>query len=147
MIKQLSRVLGSPRSEALKLYIFRYVQNVVSGEFANIAVCLVEDSPDPKRFICFETTNDWVALHRFFPDADIEFLRNWCRGVAAEIRATKTPEQLLSVLENLSTNIDVVVSRYQLTKDQGFEHEIRALISSYLGQKKDRFGAGSSLAG
>jgi hypothetical protein len=115
-----------------KLYLFRYTGNIVSGEFVNLAVCLVEDSDYPGRFVGFEVLKDWSRLKGFFPDADVNFLKSWCHNLADDIRQAKRSADLFQTLENSSGSIDVSVESRAVLSHKQPEAEMKFLTDSYL---------------
>jgi len=115
-----------------KLYVFRYSGNIVSGEFVTLAICLVEDSDHPDRFVGFEAMKNWSRLKGFFPKADVEFLKSWCRNLADEIRKAKRSVELFQTLENSSGSIDVSVELRAVLSHKQPEAEMKFLTNSYL---------------
>ena len=122
--------MGAFEPNKFKLYIFRYVDNVLRGESVNLAICLVEDSEHPPRFMGFETIQDWARVQSVFPMADIESLKSWCGGTARDLQQSNSLLELLSELENLSTNI--TVHSQPLTSDKSPDVEMRVQAALHL---------------
>ena len=113
-------------------YVFRYIDNIVSGEFVNLAICLVEDSDRPDRFIGFEVMQDWDRLKSFFPRADVGNLKSWCHNLSNDLRQTKQSSDLIRTLENSSVNIEVFVESQAVLSHKQPETELRLLADTYL---------------
>ena len=116
----------------LKLYLFRYVDNVANGEFVNLAIALVEESAAIDRFVGFSVMEDWVRLKAFFPNADVENLKSWCAFLSDEIQRTKVSAELSVTLENASTNIEVTVQSQGVLSLKSPEDEMKSLAGLYL---------------
>jgi hypothetical protein len=114
------------------LYLFRYVDNVVSGEFVNLAIALVENSDSLDRFVGFKVMKDWARLKQFFPRADVDNLRSWCNNLSNEIKRAECSADLLATLENASTNIDLKVESHAVLSHKATEAELTSLATSYL---------------
>lgn len=115
-----------------KFYVFRYLDNVVSGEFVNLAICLVEDSEHPDRFVGFKTVQDWARLKAFFPQADVENLKSWCHSLSSDIHQAKRSADLCRALEDSSGNIEVSVTSQAVLSHSEPEAEMRFLADAYL---------------
>jgi len=113
-------------------YVFRYLDNVVSGEFVNLAICLVEDSDRADRFVAFEVMQNWARLQAFFPNADVENLKSWCRNLSNDIHQAKRSADLFRMLENSSGNIDVSVHSQAVLSHKQPEAEMKFLADTYL---------------
>lgn len=115
-----------------KLYVFRYIDNVIGGEFVNLAICLVEESDRSARFLGFEAIKDWSRLKSFFPHADVDSLKSWCDGLANDLQRSNGSRELFGELENLSGNIAVTVWSRPLLSDQPPEVEMESQANLYL---------------
>jgi hypothetical protein len=124
--------LAMSEATKFKLYVFRYSDNVISGESANLAICLVEDSDHPDRFVGFEIIKDWSRVKGFFPNADVEFLKSWCHDLANQLNQAKGSADLFSTLENCSGNIAVSVDSQALLSHKRPNVEMKFLTHSYL---------------
>src|SRR5258706_13404085 len=94
------------------LYVFRYVDNVVNGEFVNLALALVEVSDSLDRFVGFEVMQNWARLKAFFPNADVGNIKSWCNNLSNDIQRPNDSAELFVTLENASTNIELTVESH-----------------------------------
>jgi len=67
-----------------QIFVVRYVGDIASDKSKNIAVCMSEISDGDGRFLACEYTDEWEKLKVLFPDADVEFLKDWCDAVRKE---------------------------------------------------------------
>jgi hypothetical protein len=111
-----------------QIFVVRYVGNIASGKFMNIAICMSEISDGDRRFLACECTDEWEKLEAQFPDADIDFLKEWCEAVRKEFCCPDTNRMVQERLEDCSSTIDVSVSRRTLMATDDPYEEMRKLL-------------------
>ena len=111
-----------------QIFVVRYVGDITSGKFMNIAICMSEISNGDGRFLACEYTDEWEKLKVLFPDADVEFLKDWCDAVRKEFCCPDTNRMVQDGLEDCSSNIDVSVSRRTLKATDDPNEEMRKLF-------------------
>ena len=116
----------------LKLYVFSYIGNVVRGEFANVAICLVEISDSPDRFIAFDITRNWSRIQAFFPQADTAAVRNWCVALKDDVLQPGRTQDSLNFLESLSGTVSVSVQEKAMLTSKPPAEEMQSLVALYL---------------
>ena len=97
-----------------QIFVVRYVGDLTSGKFMNIAICMSEISGRDDRFLACQYTEEWDKLEVLFPDADIDFLKDWCEAVRKGFCSPDTNRMVQEGLEDCSCNIDVSLSRRTL---------------------------------
>ena len=73
-----------------QLFVVRYVGHKPDGKFMNLAICMSEISNGGSRFLACECTDEWEKLEALFPNADIDFLKDWCEAVQRDFCAPDT---------------------------------------------------------
>jgi hypothetical protein len=116
-----------------QIFEVRYIGDIGSGKFMKIAVCMSEVSDGGSPFLGCEYTNEWARLEALFPDADIDFLKNWCEAVRKEFCCPDTSRLVQEGLEDCSSNIDVLVSRKTLNAADDPGEEMRKLLRVHSG--------------
>ena len=116
---------------AFQVFVVRYA-DTPNREFMNIAVCMSEISNGDSRFLACECTGEWEKLEARFPNADIDFLKNWCEAVQKEFCTPDTNRLVQERLEDCSSNIDVSVSRMTLKPTDEPDEEMRKLVNLHL---------------
>jgi hypothetical protein len=115
-----------------QIFMVRYVGNIASGKFMNIAVCMSEISDGDSRLLACECTDEWEQLEALFPGADIDFLKDWCEAVRKEFCSPDTNRMVQERLKDCSSNIDVEVSRMTLLATDDPDRELRKLFQIHL---------------
>jgi len=111
-----------------QIFVVRYVGHIASDKCMNIAICMSEISDGDSRFLACEYTDEWEKLEVLFPDADIDFLKDWCEAVRKEFCCPDTNRMVQDGLEDCSSNIDVSVSRRTLKATDDPNEEMRKLF-------------------
>ena len=119
----------------LEFFLLRYVPNVLSDEFVNIGVVLVEpetnEAPGGDRFADARFTRDWQRVWRVDPQADVEMLVALGREVRGRLAAPQDREVLLRTMkESFSNTIQLSPVRRCQAEDPA--REIETLASMYL---------------
>jgi hypothetical protein len=119
----------------LEFFLLRYVPNVLSDEFVNIGVVLVEpetnEAPGEDRFADARFTRDWQRVSRVDPQADVEMLVALGRDLRARLAAPWDREVLLRTMkESFSNTIQLSPVRRCQAEDPA--REIETLASMYL---------------
>jgi Protein of unknown function (DUF3037) len=122
----------STEPRRFRLYVLRYVNDVPRQEFVNIGVCLAEWDDGDGRFLGFRFLEDWNRLHAFFPDADVDFIRDWCRGLAGELASPETRDVALRQLEGIDSTISVFVDQRAIESRTDPEEELHTVANIYL---------------
>jgi hypothetical protein len=115
-----------------QVFLVRYVGNPPQSRFVGLAVCMSEISEGGSRFLACECTDKWEELEAQFPDADVDFLKDWCEAVQKEFCCPDTNRSVQQRLEDCSSHIDVSVTRrtFETTVDAG--EEMKKLVQEYL---------------
>lgn len=119
------------RTRDFQMFLVRYA-DTLNGQFMNIAVCMSEFSNRDDRFLACECTSEWEKLEARFPNADIDFLKDWCEAVQKDFCTPDTNRLVQERLEDCSSNIDVSVSRMTLKATDGPDEEMRKLVNLHL---------------
>lgn len=114
-----------------QIFVVRYVDKP-NGKFMNMAVCMSEVSDVDSRFLACECTDEWEKLEALFPNADIDFLKDWCEAVQKEFCTPDTNRLVQERLEDCSSQIDVSVSRRTLMATDEPDEEMRRLVQAHL---------------
>lgn len=114
-----------------QIFVVRYADKP-NGKFMNIAVCMSEISDGGRRFLACECTDEWEKLEALFPNADIDFLKDWCEAVQKEFCTPDTNRLVQERLEDCSSLIDVSVSRRTLMATDEPDEEMRKLVQVHL---------------
>jgi hypothetical protein len=116
-----------------QIFLVRYVDKP-NGKFMNIAICMSEISNGDSRFLACECTQEWEKLEALFPNADIDFLKDWCEAVQKEFCTPGKNRSVEERLEDCSSQIDVSVSRRTLKATDEPNEEMRKLVHLHLRQ-------------
>ena len=114
-----------------QIFVVRYVDKP-NGKFMNMAVCMGEVSDGDSRFLACECTDGWGKLEALFPNADIDFLKDWCEAVQKGFCAPDTNRMVQERLKDCSSNVEVSVSRRTLKANDEPAEEMRKLVEAYL---------------
>jgi hypothetical protein len=87
-----------------EFFLFRYVPDVVRGEFINIGV-LIRQSATPKSLVRF--TQDWTRVQAVNPDADVILLEAIGNDLAERLRIEPVDRILKELVELLSNSIQI----------------------------------------
>lgn len=103
-----------------------------NGKFMNMAVCMSEASDGDSRFLACECTDHWRELEALFPNADIDFLKDWCEAVQKGFCCPDTNRSVQQRLEDCSSHIDVSVTRRTFKTAAEAGEEMKKLVQEYL---------------
>ncbi len=108
--------------------LFRYVPDVVKGEFVNIGVLLREAAGAGMRAPDIRFTRDWSRVRCLHADADVALLEGLEQEIAARLRAgtsEREPKAVLEVLEDsLSNSVQITEPRATLAENVATEIEL-----------------------
>jgi len=116
----------------LEFFVVRYVPKVVTDEFVNIAVVMLEPTSDPKGFMDVRFAESWKQVKSLDPGADIEMLDALKHEVGKQIQDIAHREALLRLLEDSFSNVVQLSPRKNCLADDPHE-ELSLLASVYLG--------------
>ena len=114
-----------------QIFVVRYIDKP-NGKFMNMAICMSEMSDSGSRFLACECTDKWENLEVLFPNADIDFLKDWCEAVQKAFCTPDTNRMAQERLKDCSSNVEVSVSRKTLKADEEPAEEMRKLVEAYL---------------
>lgn len=114
-----------------QVFLIRYADKP-NGKSMNMAICISEISDGDDRLLACECTAEWEKLEALFPNADIDFLKDWCEALRKEFCAPDTNPVVQERLEDCSSQIDVAVSRWTLRTTDNPDMEIRKLVRVHL---------------
>lgn len=118
----------------LQIFVVRYVGNELQNKSINIAVCVSETSRGGPPFLGCECTEDWEELEALFPDADIDFLKDWCDALRKDFCSPDTNRSVQERLQDCSSSIDTSISRRTLEATANPREEMRKLVQTHLGK-------------
>jgi hypothetical protein len=113
----------------LQFFTLRYTPNIVTGEFINIAVILVDPSGG---FWGVRFVSDWHQVLAFDPDADIEMLEALGNDIEGQFRSGKGKEILKTMEDSFSNAVQLSPGTVCLVNEPG--KEIEKLASHHLGK-------------
>jgi Protein of unknown function (DUF3037) len=116
----------------LEFFLLRYVPKVVTEEFVNIAVVMLEPSSDPQGFmdVCF--AENWKHVRSIDPGADIEMLDGLKQEFIKQLEDVPRRGALLRLLEESFSNVVQLSARKGCLADDPHK-ELAFLASVYLG--------------
>lgn len=123
--------MSEPRK--FKLYVLRYIDDLIRQEFVNIGVCLVEYRDDPIKFVGARFLRDWGRLQAFFPRADVNFLRDWCAQVGRQLALEQAGNYAGDILDSLDSTISIFVEPKSIQTTADPSRELDTVASMYLG--------------
>jgi hypothetical protein len=116
----------------LEFFLLRYVPKVVTEEFVNIAVVILEPAIDSQGFADVRFAENWKLVKSLDPGADIEMLDALKYEVGKQIQDVARREQFLRLLEDSFSNVVRVSPRKGCLADDPHQ-ELALLASMYLG--------------
>ena len=111
-----------------QVFVVRYIGDITDGKSMDIAICMSEIVDGNSGFLGCEYKEEWEKLGTLFPDADIEFLQQWCAGVRKEFCSPDTNHMVQEALKDCSNNIEVSLSRLTLTAADDPSAEMQKLL-------------------
>jgi hypothetical protein len=112
-----------------QIFVVRYVGDVTSSQSIDIAICVSEISDRDGRFLACEYIKDWERLKVLFPEADVDFLNEWCESIRKDFCSPDTNRMVQEALQDCSSNIDVSVSRITLDARDDPIEEMKKLFT------------------
>lgn len=116
----------------LEFFLLQYVPKVVTEEFVNIAVVMLEPTIDSQGFADVRFAENWKHVKSLDPGADIEMLDALKCEICQQIRDVARREELLKLLEDSFSNVVQVSPRKGCLADDPHK-ELALLASMYLG--------------
>ena len=111
-----------------EFFLFRYVPDVVKGEFVNIGVLLREAAGTGTGTPGVRFTRDWSRVRCLHADADVALLEGLEQEIAERVRAgvsAREPKAVLEVLEDsLSNSVQMTEPRATLAENVSTEIEL-----------------------
>ncbi len=111
-----------------EFFLFRYVPDVVKGEFVNIGVLLREAAGTGTRAPGVRFTRDWSRVRCLDADADVALLEGLEQEIAERVRvgaSAREPKTVLEVLEDqLSNSVQMTEPRATLAENVATEMEL-----------------------
>src|ERR1700726_4895395 len=95
----------------LEFFVLRYVPKVVTEEFVNIAVVMLEPTIDSQGFADVRFAENWQHVESLDPGADIEMLDAFKSEVGKQIQDVAYREEFLRLLEDSFSNVVQVSPR------------------------------------
>lgn len=114
-----------------KIFVIRYAGDITSSKFMTLAICMSEISDGDSRFLGCQYTDEWERLEALFPNADIDFLKNWCEAVRKGFCCFDTNRMVQEGLEDCSSNINVSILRRTLKATDDPGEELRKLFQAH----------------
>jgi hypothetical protein len=115
--------------QQLQFFTLRYMPNIATGEFINIAVILF----DPSGGFCgVRFMTDWQQVQAFDPDADIKTLEAVGREIEEQFRSGKGEEILKTMEDSFSNAVQLSPGTVCLINEP--RKEIEKLASRHLGK-------------
>ncbi len=110
-----------------EFFLFRYVPDVVKGEFVNIGVLLRETADRGARVSEVRFTRDWSRMRCLDADADVALLEGLEQEIAERLRggvSARDPKAVLETLEDsLSNSIQMTEGKATLAENAATEIE------------------------
>jgi hypothetical protein len=116
----------------LEFFVLRYVPKVVTEEFVNIAVVMLEPTIDSRGFAAVLFVESWKRVKSLDPGADIEMLDAFKQEVSEQLQDVTHREELLRLLEDSFSNVVQLSARKGCLADDPHK-ELALLASVYLG--------------
>ena len=113
--------------------LFRYVPDVVKGEFVNIGV-LLREAGAGTRTPAVRFTRDWSRLRCLDADADVALLEDLEQEIAERLRvgaSAREPKAVLEVLEDSLSN-SVQMTELRATLAENVATELEQLMRMYV---------------
>lgn len=111
-----------------EFFLFRYVPDVVKGEFVNIGVLLREAAGAETRATGVRFTRDWSRVRCLHADADVALLEGLEQEISDRVRvgvSAREPKAVLEVLEDsLSNSVQMTEPRATLAENVATEIEL-----------------------
>ncbi len=111
-----------------EFFLFRYVPDVVKGEFVNIGVLLREAAGVGTRATGVRFTRDWSRVRCLHADADVALLEGLEQEITEQVRvgvSAREPKAVLEVLEDsLSNSVQMTEPRATLAENVATEIEL-----------------------
>jgi hypothetical protein len=120
---------GRGRLKHCEFYLIRYVPNVATGQFVNIAVFL--HCPQVRFLDCL-FTDDFSAVQQFHPEADLEFLRELQPHFEQEI--SENEKRLPAYIDGIRGSYSdlIQMSDPEPTEADDLEAKLSQLFKSYV---------------
>jgi SOS regulatory protein LexA len=112
--------------------LFRYVPNILSGEFLNIGLVMWGLADDAHAFSGLRFRQDWSRILQFDPDADVEVLAAMCTEISVLIEETSDRGLVRRKLENSLSNIVQLSDRWTVRAEDP-AREMEKLANLYFG--------------
>ena len=110
-----------------EFFLFRYVPDVVKGEFVNVGVLLREAAGTGARTSEVRFTRDWGRVRCLHADADVALLEGLEQEIAERLRVGVSGQESKTVLEvladSLSNSVQMTESRATLAENVATEME------------------------
>ena len=117
-----------------EFFLFRYVPDVVKGEFVNIGVLLREAAGAETRVPQVRFTRDWSRTRCLHADADVALLEGLEQEIAERLRvgvSARDPKAVLDTLEDSLSN-SVQMTEPRATLAENVATEIEQLMRLYV---------------
>ncbi len=117
-----------------EFFLFRYVPDVVKGEFVNIGVLLREAAGAETRVPQVRFTRDWSRTRCLHADADVALLEGLEQEIVERLRvgvSTRDPKAVLDTLEDTLSN-SVQMTEPRATLAENVATEIEQLMRLYV---------------
>ncbi len=117
-----------------EFFLFRYVPDVVKGEFVNIGVLLREAAGAATRVPEVRFTRDWSRTRCLHADADVALLEGLEQEIVARLRtgvSARDPKAVLDTLEDSLSN-SVQMTEPKATLAENVATEIEQLMRLYV---------------
>jgi SOS regulatory protein LexA len=112
--------------------LFRYVPNVLSGEFLNVGLMMCDSMLSDQGFADLRFRQDWSRILQFDPDADVELLAAVCSDISTTLQSTSDRALLKHKLENSLSNVIQMSDRWTVRAEDP-AREMDRLADVYLG--------------
>ena len=116
----------------LEFFLVRYVPKVVTEEFVNIAVVMLEPTIDSQGFADVRFAESWKQVKSLDPGADIEMLDALKQEFREQLQDVAQRGALLRLLEDSFSNVVQLSPRKGCLADDPHK-ELALLASMYLG--------------
>jgi hypothetical protein len=116
----------------LECFLLRYVPNVLTGEFVNIALVMWESGEGAQNFRNVRLRQDWNRVLQFDPDTDIEVLAALCAEISNLLQSAPDLQLLIRKLENSLCNAIQLSERWPV-RTENPAREMEKLAGMYLG--------------
>jgi hypothetical protein len=116
----------------LEFFVMRYVPKVMTEEFVNIAVVILEPPIDSQGFADVRFVESWNQVQSVDPGADIEVLDALKQEFRKQLQDVAQRRALLTLLEDSFSNVIQISPRKGCLADDPHK-ELAFLASVYLG--------------